>query len=77
MAKQEFRHTLIRGSDVYQERVILEEKPTEQEIEEEKKDWAKYRRREQTTGIIEPGSQGKKDSHVKKKKIKEKEQKKQ
>lgn len=65
MAKREFRHTLIRGTDVYQERVIIEEKSIEEELEEEKKDWAKYRRRDQKTGKIEPGSQGKKDSHVK------------
>jgi len=69
MAKQEFRHTLVRGTDIYQEKVLLKEKPIEEELEEEKKDWAKYRVRDQTTGKIKPGSQGKKDSHVKGKKV--------
>ncbi|MBA7705209.1 hypothetical protein ES703_114033 [subsurface metagenome] len=68
MAKQEWRHTRIEGNDVYQERVVLEEKLIEEEIKEEEKDWANYRRRNQKTGKVEPGSHGKKDFHVKGKK---------
>ena len=68
MPKKEWRHTRIEGDDVYQERVVIEEKLISQQDEEEKKEWAKYRRRDQATGKVEPGSQGKKDAHVKGKK---------
>ena len=68
MGKKEWRHTTIEGNDVYQERVIFEEKLISEQDEEEKKEWGKYRRRDQKTGKVEPGSQGKKDSHVKGKK---------
>ena len=68
MRKIQWRHTLIEGEDVYQERVLIEERPIEEQEEEERKEWAKYRRRDQKTGKVEPGSQGKKDFHVKGKK---------
>ena len=63
--KREWRHTRIEGADVYQERVVFEEKLISEQNEEEKKEWGKYRQRNQKTGKIEPGSQGKKDDHVK------------
>lgn len=66
--KREWRHTRIEGADVYQERVVFEEKLLSEEDEDEKKEWAEYRKRDQKTGKIEPGSKGRKDDHVKGKK---------
>lgn len=69
MTKQEWRHTLILGGKAHQERVLIEEKKIEDEIEEEERDWAKYHRRDQTTGKVEPGGgKGKKKKGKGKKK---------
>lgn len=59
MGKREWRHTRVEGGDLHQERVLIEENSIEEEQEQERKDWAKQRRRDQETGKVEPGSRGK------------------